>query len=103
MLAPCSWRQGWKPSQLVVPAIYAAVFWNVGWRRPWRKWGKGQVRGLGSAPLYTAPTCPLCFYSAGTDWIQDGPGCWGFRAGKWESRESSGGILLMAVGKGDQC
>ncbi|XP_014386670.1 PREDICTED: jun dimerization protein 2 isoform X4 [Myotis brandtii] len=41
MLAPCSWRQGWRPSQLVVPAIYAAVFWNVGWRRPWRNWGKG--------------------------------------------------------------
>ncbi|XP_045434471.1 jun dimerization protein 2 isoform X2 [Pipistrellus kuhlii] len=41
MLALCFWRQGWRPSQLVVPASRGAVFWNGGWRRPWRNWGKG--------------------------------------------------------------
>lgn len=66
------------------------------------KLGQRSSAGPGFLTFVHSPDLPLCFYSAVTDWIQDGPGPLGFRAGKWESRASSGGVLFMAVGKGDQ-
>lgn len=47
-----------------------------------------------------SPDLAPSFYSALTAWIQDGPGPLGFRAREWDSRDSFGGILFMALRKG---